>query len=116
VAGRQAERLDQLAAARALHRDDRQRAVQVLDLDAVRCVGLQAPDDLAGVGGVRDEEDLVLAAHVGDEVVDDAARASSQQSVYCAWPTPTLRRSLVSRSLTKSTAAPVRARRPCRGG
>src|SRR5688500_13912550 len=30
--------------------------------------------------------------------------ASSQQSVYCACPTPMRRRSLVSRSLTKSTA------------
>jgi hypothetical protein len=47
--------------------------VQVLDLDARRRVRPQPLDDLAAVGGVRDEEHLVLAAHVGDEVVDDAA-------------------------------------------
>jgi hypothetical protein len=34
----------------------------------------QPPDDRAAVGGVRDEEDLRLAADVRDEVVDDAAR------------------------------------------
>ena len=73
MVGRQAERLDQLAAARPLHGEHGERAVEVLDLDARRRVGPEPVDDLAAVGGVRDEEDLVLAADVGDEVVDHAA-------------------------------------------
>ena len=72
MVGRQAQRLDELAAARPLHRDHGERPVQVLDLDALGSVGLQAADHLAAVGGVGDQEHLVLTADVGDEVVDDA--------------------------------------------
>jgi hypothetical protein len=109
VVGGQSQGLDELAAARALHGDDRQGAVEVLDLDALRGVGLQPADHLAAVRGVRDEEHLVLAAHVGDEVVDDAAAGLVAAQGVLRLPVPTLRRSFVSRSLTKSTADGPRA-------
>ncbi len=52
------------------------RSREVLAEVLPQATGADAPghlDDLAAVGGVGDEEDLVLAADVGDEVVDDAA-------------------------------------------
>jgi hypothetical protein len=47
--------------------------VEVADLDPVGCLGVEPTHDLGGVRGVRDEEDLVRVAVVGDEVVDHAA-------------------------------------------
>ena len=48
-------------------------AVVVGDGDALGRGGAQAAYDLGGVGGVGDEEHVLVVLVVGDEVVDDAA-------------------------------------------
>src|SRR5205085_1286951 len=41
--------------------------------DLPRCGGGEPPDHLGGVGGVGDQEHVVRAVQVGDQVVDHAA-------------------------------------------
>ena len=107
---------------RPLHGDDRELLVLVGDLDPVRCGRPQPADDLAGVGRVGDEEDLVVATRYAirsSTVPPD----SSQHSVYCAAPGAIRSRSLVRQRLRKSLAdSPARRsptgpeRWPCPGG
>ncbi len=66
---RQAERGDELGAARPLHGEHREASVQILDEQPTRGVRGQPGDDLAGVRGVGDEEDLVVATHVDNQIV-----------------------------------------------
>jgi hypothetical protein len=77
----QVERAEHLVAQRSLHGQHCVSTVLVGDLDAVGCGRDQPLDDGRGVGRVRDEEDLELAAEIDDEVVDRAAVVVAAQRV-----------------------------------
>src|SRR5665647_3191300 len=81
VAGRQTKSLEDLVALVALDRDDAVPVVQVLDLQTRGRCRLQPAYDLSGVGGVGDEEDVVLGAQVDDEVIDHPAGLVAAQGV-----------------------------------
>ena len=81
VADREADRGEQLVARPALDGQDRVVAVQVRHRDTLGRRCREPPDDLRGVGRVGDQEDLVVAAQVGDQVVDDAAVVLAAQRV-----------------------------------
>ena len=81
VAGRQTKSLENLVALVALDRDDAVPVVQVLDLQTCRRSRLQPAHDLTSVGGVGDEEDVVLGAQVDDEVIDHAAGLVAAEGV-----------------------------------
>src|SRR5680860_1503419 len=81
VAGRQTKSLQDLVALVALDRDDAVPVVQVLDLQARGRCRLQPAYDLTSVGGVGDEEDVVLGAQVDDEVIDHATGLVAAEGV-----------------------------------
>ena len=68
----QAQRSEDLVGLRALNGDDAIGIVEVLDRDALGRGRLEELDDLGRVGGVGDQEDVVVTADIGDEIVDDA--------------------------------------------
>ena len=68
---RQAQGLEHLVGFRALDGDDAVVAVEVLDGDALRRGGREQLHDLGRVGRIGDEEDVVLAPQVLNQVVDD---------------------------------------------
>ena len=100
---RQPEPGQQLGPVRALDREDGKCRVQVLDLDTVRSRRGKAAQHLGRVRGVGDEEDLVVAAQVGDQVVDDAAVVLAAQGVLRLAGT-SLPRSLVRQEFTYAAA------------
>lgn len=71
--GGQAHGGEDFGAVGALDGDDGVVGVFVGDGDAFGGGFGQEADDFAGVGGVRDEEDVVFGSDVLDEVVDYAA-------------------------------------------
>ena len=91
--GRQTNRGEEFGRARALHGEDREIAVQVAYLNAVGRGSLKPAHDLRCVSGIRDEEDVVIAPQVDDQVVDDAARSivGAQRVLRAAGPMRVLR-------------------------
>ena len=69
---RQADRLEHLVRVGSLHRQHGVRLVVVGDRDPVGLVRLEPALDLGAVGGVGDEQHVVVVVEVGDQVVDDA--------------------------------------------
>ena len=68
-----ATELEQLVGLRPLDGEHRVVAVVVGEGDARGRGSLEPAYDLGGVGGVGDDQDVLVVAVVGDEVVDDAA-------------------------------------------
>ncbi len=81
VVGRQSHGPDELLAAGALHGDDAVVEVVVLDDHARRGGRGQDRHHRGCVGGVRDDEHLVIGPAVDDQVVDDAALGVAQHRV-----------------------------------
>ena len=74
VAGRQADGVEHLVRARALHGQHGVPGVLVEHLDPVGGARGQAAQHLGGVGGVRHQEHVLVVVQVGDEVVDHTTR------------------------------------------
>src|SRR5665647_1203149 len=81
VAGRQTKSLEDLVALVALNRDNAVSVVEVLDLQARGRCRLQPAYNLSSVGGVGNQEDVVLGAQVDDEVIDHPAGLVAAQGV-----------------------------------
>ncbi len=77
----EAERAEHVGRARALDGEHGEVAVLVGHGDRLGCRCGQPAHHLGGVRGVRDEEDLVVADQVGDQVVDDATGLVAAQGV-----------------------------------
>jgi len=73
VLGRQAQRGQQFGAARSLHRQYGVIAVLVDDRDTLRRPSREQRHDGGGVGGVGDQEHVIVAVQVRDDVVDHTA-------------------------------------------
>jgi len=80
-AGRQSQGGQHLGRPRALDGQDGIRTVLVGDRDPFRGGGAQRGDHRRGVGGVRDQEDLVVADVVGDQIVGDPPGRCAAQGV-----------------------------------
>jgi len=70
----QTDLCEDLVGAGALHGEDGVVLVVADDLDPLGRRGLQTADDLGGVGGVGDEQHVIVVVPVRDEVVDDPTR------------------------------------------
>ena len=81
VAGRQADLRQHLVGAGALDGEDGVVLVVADDLDALGRRVLETAYDLGGVGGVGDQQHVLVVVPVGDEVVDDAAGLVEAQRV-----------------------------------
>lgn len=71
VVNGQAEGGHHLVRLRPLDGQNTELGVDVRDLNTFGCGFLQSTNDLSGVGGVRNQEEVVVRLHVDDEVIND---------------------------------------------